>query len=50
MEEFFQFSVFNAEKQPFKINKKVRLIELFAGYGSQHICVPVLYYIFKQMF
>jgi DNA (cytosine-5)-methyltransferase 1 len=35
MEEYFQFSVFNAEKQPFKIDKKVRLIELFAGIGSQ---------------
>ena len=35
MEEFFQFSVFNAEKQPFKIDKKVRLIELFGGIGSQ---------------
>lgn len=37
MEDFFQFSVFDSTKQPFKIDKPVRLIELFAGYGSQHI-------------
>lgn len=35
MEDYFQFSVFNVEKQPFKIDKPVRLIELFAGVGSQ---------------
>jgi DNA (cytosine-5)-methyltransferase 1 len=37
MEDFFQFSVFDTTKKPFKIDKFVRLIELFAGYGSQHI-------------
>ena len=42
MEEFFQFSVFDVKKQPFKINQKVRLIELFAGYGSQHIALEEL--------
>ncbi len=35
MEDYFQFSVFNVEKQPLKIDKPVRLIELFAGIGSQ---------------
>lgn len=35
MEDFFQFSVFDTTKQPFKIDKPVRLIELFAGIGSQ---------------
>ena len=35
MEDFFQFSVFDVKKQPFKIDKPVRLIELFAGIGSQ---------------
>ena len=35
MEDFFQFSVFDTTKQPFKIDKPIRLIELFAGIGSQ---------------
>ena len=35
MEDYFQFSVLDIEKQPFKIDKPVRLIELFAGIGSQ---------------
>lgn len=35
MEDYFQFSVFNVEKQPLKIDKPVRLIELFSGIGSQ---------------
>lgn len=35
MEEFFQYSVFDVNKQPFKIDKPIRLIELFAGIGSQ---------------
>lgn len=37
MEDYFQFSVFDTTKQPLKIDKPIRLIELFAGYGSQHI-------------
>jgi DNA (cytosine-5)-methyltransferase 1 len=35
LEDFFQFSVFDTTKQPFKIDKPIRLIELFAGIGSQ---------------
>lgn len=35
MEDYFQFSVFDVKKQPLKIDKPVRLIELFAGIGSQ---------------
>ena len=42
MEDYFQFSVLDEEKQPFKIDRKVRLIELFAGYGSQHIAFEEL--------
>ena len=42
MEDYFQFSVLDIEKQPFKIDKPVRLIELFAGCGSQHIALEEL--------
>ena len=35
MEDYFQFSIFDVQKQPLKINKPIRLIELFAGIGSQ---------------
>lgn len=35
MEDFFQFSVFDTTKKPFKIDKPIRLIELFSGIGSQ---------------
>ena len=35
MEDFYQFSVFDIFSQPFKIDKPIRLIELFAGIGSQ---------------
>jgi DNA (cytosine-5)-methyltransferase 1 len=35
LEDFFQFSVFDTTKKPFKIDKPIRLIELFAGIGSQ---------------
>lgn len=42
MEDFFQFSVFDSTKQPFKIDKPVRLIELFAGYGSQYLALERL--------
>ena len=35
MEELFQFSIFDYNKKPFKIDKPIRLIELFAGIGSQ---------------
>lgn len=30
-----QYSIFDYLRQPFEINNKIRLIELFAGYGSQ---------------
>lgn len=30
-----QMSIFDLEKQPFSINKPIRLIELFGGIGSQ---------------
>ena len=35
MEELYQISVFDILQEPFKIDKPVRLIELFAGIGSQ---------------
>ena len=35
MEDFYQFSVFDIFSEPFKIDKPIRLIELFAGIGSQ---------------
>ena len=35
MKDYFQFSIFNYNHQPLKITKPVRLIELFAGIGSQ---------------
>lgn len=30
-----QVDMFGSQLEPFKINKKVKLIELFGGYGSQ---------------
>ncbi len=30
-----QFSIFDYTRRPFKITNKIRLIELFAGVGSQ---------------
>lgn len=36
-----QFSIFDGNK-PFKIDKPIRLIELFAGYGSQHFALEYL--------
>ena len=36
-----QISLFDGSKQ-FKINKPIRLIELFAGYGSQHFALEYL--------
>lgn len=30
-----QISIFDFTRKPFRMNKKIRLIELFAGYGSQ---------------
>lgn len=35
MEDFYQFSVFDIFSEPLKIDKPIRLIELFAGIGSQ---------------
>lgn len=35
MTDFYQLSVFDIGKEPFKIDKPIRLIELFAGIGSQ---------------
>lgn len=36
-----QISMFDGDK-PFKIDKPIRLIELFAGYGSQHLSLKYL--------
>lgn len=36
-----QFSIFDGS-QPFKIDKPIRLIELFAGYGSQYFALEYL--------
>lgn len=35
MEDFYQYSVFDIFSEPIKIDKPIRLIELFAGIGSQ---------------
>jgi DNA (cytosine-5)-methyltransferase 1 len=35
MEDFYQYSVFDLFSEPLKIDKPIRLIELFAGIGSQ---------------
>jgi DNA (cytosine-5)-methyltransferase 1 len=35
MEGFYQYSVFDYDKKPLAIDKPIRLIELFAGIGSQ---------------
>ena len=35
MENFYQYSVFDIFSEPLKIDKPIRLIELFAGIGSQ---------------
>lgn len=36
-----QFSFFDGS-EPFKVDKPIRLIELFAGYGSQHFALDYL--------
>lgn len=35
MDDFYQYSVFDIFSEPLKIDKPIRLIELFAGIGSQ---------------
>lgn len=42
-----QISIFDGS-QPFKIDKPIRLIELFAGYGSQHFSLEYLGANFEQ--
>lgn len=37
-----QFSIFDSLRQTFSINKPIRLIELFAGYGSQAMALERL--------
>ena len=37
-----QINIFDFDKQPFIIDKPIRLIELFAGYGSQHLSLKYL--------
>lgn len=37
-----QFSMWDYLRQPFKIDKPIRLIELFAGYGSQAMALERL--------
>lgn len=34
-----QMTIFDYVREPFHISKKIRLIELFAGYGSQAIAL-----------
>ena len=40
----YQMSLFDIinNRQEFKIDKQIRLIELFAGYGSQHFALEYL--------
>ncbi len=38
----FQQSIFEYLRQPFKIDKPIRLCELFAGYGSQAMAMERL--------
>lgn len=37
-----QFSIFDYMRQPFKIDKPIRMVELFAGYGSQSMAMERL--------
>ena len=37
-----QFSIFDYTRQPFAINKPIRMVELFAGYGSQSMAMERL--------
>ena len=37
-----QLSLFSQLWQDYKIKKPIRLIELFAGYGSQHLALKYL--------
>ena len=37
-----QFSMWDYLRQPFKIDKPIRLLELFAGYGSQAMALERL--------
>lgn len=39
MKNWDQISIYDVLHQPFKIDKPVRLIELFAGYGSQALAL-----------
>lgn len=42
MKQWEQISIFDLMHQPYKITKPVRLIELFAGYGSQALALKYL--------
>lgn len=37
-----QLNIFDLDKKPKKVTKPIRLIELFAGYGSQHFALKYL--------
>ena len=37
-----QFSIFDYMRQPFKVDKPIRIIEVFAGYGSQSMALERL--------
>lgn len=37
-----QMSIFDYTRQPFKIDKPIRMVELFAGYGSQSMAMERL--------
>ena len=37
-----QMSIFDMLREPFKIDKPIRLVELFAGYGSQAMALKRL--------
>lgn len=42
MKEWEQISIFDLLHQPYKITKPVKMIELFAGYGSQSLAMKYL--------
>ena len=41
-DNFYQFNLFNFDKEHYKINKPIRLIELFAGIGAQAKALEIL--------
>ena len=41
-ENVYQFNLFNFDKEPYKITKPIRLIELFSGIGAQAKALEIL--------